>query len=216
VLPEGVSGLPFLTEYGSAVAGRASSGRRGRRTGADIREDPAPEEVVEEAAVLRDVVGLDTLDRDEGARVVDAAEVGRAGEKAAWADVGRSNCLRAASIWAFLCAAKSLTDGLDIEEVDLERAAFRLAALGLFGSFSRRPFCFGSSDSMILRQVSGVSQPILSQNLLVSTIRPDLVEDPVRSSCTLSNLGVCVSKTLLDALLNSLGSSKMIEISLSR
>jgi hypothetical protein len=80
--------IALLEAYGSAVAGLAISGRLGRRTGADMRDD-----FVDSCDVwLPDMASRETT--DGGLAVADLAAVGRAvedltGEKEDCAELGR-------------------------------------------------------------------------------------------------------------------------------
>lgn len=94
----------FLVAYGSAVAGRPTSGLRGRRMGADMREPCAALEVLAcdfaGLAAAAVAVGLLTVDNPEA--ILTAGSIGLlyfTGESSAIAEFGRSgSCLAAACL----------------------------------------------------------------------------------------------------------------------
>lgn len=112
---EGVAFLALrLLAYGSAVAGRASSGLRGGLRGADIRE-PDPLVFDDAKADLADAdVDIaeggrgtcDVLDVEGCIRVlIDVVNCDFTGEKVARAELGRSGRFLAAAILALFCSA---------------------------------------------------------------------------------------------------------------
>lgn len=156
----GVACAPaLLAAYGSAVAGRASSGLRGRLTGADIR-DPEVELLGARVRVGRSRVvaaearaGLAVPDLPGPGRPAEEMDV--IGERTDCAEVGRSGMAFAAAA-ARLCAAiASLTDarplkaGLALALLETDEA--KELAFGLFLSLSRSCFDFASRLSMILK-----------------------------------------------------------------
>ena len=160
--------IRLLAAYGSAVAGRVNSGRRGRRTGAAIKDPEADmlgAWLEPDVFVARDEVVVEramTEREDTGLEDVDAVEMVEPGESADMAEVGRSGTFAAAA--AFRCAAiTSRTDwrplnapglALDAPLVALETEDAREPAFGLFESFSSNCLDFASRFSMILSMLA--------------------------------------------------------------
>lgn len=152
----------LLEAYGSAVAGLASSGRLGRRTGADIRDD-----LVDSCDVwLPDMTSRDI--EDGGLAVAALAAPGRVfaeadedltGEKEDWAELGRpaaSAAFRCANIASRTDGRPAPSPGLAIELVLADRLDTDEAkepGLGLRGSFSSWPLDFASRLFIILNTV---------------------------------------------------------------
>jgi hypothetical protein len=150
----------LLEAYGSAVAGLASSGRLGRRTGADMRDD------LEDScrAWLPDMASRTAA--DGGLAVADLAAVGRAfpapdvvdltGEKEDCAELGRpaaSAAFRCASIASRTDGRPAPSPGLTVELVlaaRLDTDDAKELGLGFRGSFSSWPLDFASRPFMIL------------------------------------------------------------------
>jgi hypothetical protein len=174
VVVDGVILPPGRTEYGSAVFGLFSSGRRiGRRTVPLIR-DPVPvelfkvdfvdspdmadggragpEDAVEALDILLALAPSDLVEIDLGGEYVAAAELGRSGMPLAAANLARL----CSAIFSFRLVL-AIPGPTDLENDDTAGCDDASDALGLFGSLSKPVFSRFSRVSYILWLKSAIA-----------------------------------------------------------